>query len=171
MTDEKGELAEGFRILPKLEIHAHFRVSMRVSTVEELLVVQGWVSSDAKCLAQAMVIPRDADGVPLEPSAFEGFFIVKQAQINTPALCRWSVREFLEDCASDGMVYAELRTGGEDLESVRTIIEGFAEAKDAGIDCVSKLILSIKRDKPAHFAHDVVSNSIVLKDLIPPPAT
>ena len=115
-------LDEGFRSLPKVELHAHLEGSIRVATVEELLRSQG--REDAVDRAAAMVIPRGSDGMPVEPTPFEGFAIVREAQISTPELCRRCVREFLVDCAADGVVYAELRTGGEDREWLEHILDG-----------------------------------------------
>eukprot|EP00931_Biecheleriopsis_adriatica_P114857 TRINITY_DN90741_c0_g1_i1.p1 TRINITY_DN90741_c0_g1~~TRINITY_DN90741_c0_g1_i1.p1 ORF type:complete len:374 (+),score=66.83 TRINITY_DN90741_c0_g1_i1:68-1189(+) len=153
----------GLRSLPKVELHADLGGSIRVSTVEELLVANGWSSVAAAKRAAEMVIPKDKDGIPIEPCPFEGFQIANQANINTPELCHRVVREYLEDCAADGVVYAELRTGGEDRDWMEQILKGFDEAKLAGVDCVARLILSIKRDKPAALAEKVVDNAIALK--------
>merc|ERR1719240_988285 len=125
-------------------------------------MAQGYTDIEATQRAQTMVIPCGADGVPIEPRVFEGFQISRSA-LNGEADVRRAAREYLEDCAMDGIEYVEMRTGGEDRRCLEVILEGFREARAAGITTSARLISSMKRDKDPMLAQQVASNAIELK--------
>jgi adenosine deaminase len=147
----------GFVSLPKVEVHAHVGGSARRDTVEELLRAHGHLNPRGR--AAAMVIGREPDGVPLEPTPYFGFAIVNEA-VREPAHVARIVAEYLHDCALDGIHYAELRTGGTNRAHLEAVLEAMQQQRQVA----AALIISVKRDAPADAAWSTVRNAVELRD-------
>ncbi|WP_193214558.1 adenosine deaminase [Luteolibacter marinus] len=142
-----------FRRLPKVLLHEHLDGGLRPATIIELAGDQGYRGLPTTDPAElAAWFHRGAQRGNL-PEYLEGFAHTIAVMQTRDALARVA-REFLEDMAADGVVYAEVRfapvfhTGGglTQDEVVEAVIEGLeAGSKATGVEW--GLIICAMRDR------------------------
>lgn len=152
--------------LPKVELHAHLGGSSRQSTLLELLTNK-YGNEDGEKMATSVLIPKCTDGIQCEPEDYKGFSLISKAYSSLELTYRLTY-EYLEDCAADGIIYVELRTGGsskEKLEVVLAAMDDFEHKK--GTFPISRMIVSIKRDDSIENAWKSARNTIEIKNKRP----
>jgi adenosine deaminase len=151
-----------YQLLPKAELHAHLHGSIRMSTLVELVKECSALASEADAL-DAIAKARSAP--------FRVFGLIHQA-VCTEAAVRRITSEVVEDCASDGVDYLELRTtprvldaiscDGFDVDAaleryVLCVLETLAcMESEADTVITVRLLLSINRTAPLDMAQRVV---------------
>ena len=144
-----------FKSLPKVELHAHLGGSARQSSIEKWLRDYCDYSPDtASIRGRQMIIPR-VGGAPLEGEDYDGFAIVNEAHGDRLELIEQMVHEYLDDCFHDGIRYVELRTGGSNIERLRTIHKAMESSP-----IPARLIVSIKRSDTPDAAWLTVRNAV-----------
>lgn len=143
--------------VPKIDLHAHLNGSIRRSTLSELASSQNLDANTSR------IVSGDARSLV---EMFSVFNVIHKA-VRGPSVLRRIAREVLEDFASDGVVYLELRTTPRahsewDMDEegyVRAVLDGFQDyAAAAGVKgqqeqtttttCDARLLLSIDRKDP-----------------------
>ena len=143
------------RAIPKVALHDHLDGGLRASTVLELATEIGHElpASDAESLADWFFEAADSGSLVRYLETFDHTIAVMQTY---PALQRVA-REFVEDQAADGVVYAEARwapeqhlagglTMAQAVEAVRDgLAEGMAACAAAGHPIVARQLLTSMR--------------------------
>ncbi|EST06519.1 Adenosine/AMP deaminase domain protein [Kalmanozyma brasiliensis GHG001] len=154
-ADPSARRARFVRDLPKLELHAHLNGSIRRSTLLSLAASHGIDPSSAQILTRWPSTLSEAFSV----------FTVIHSCVTTLSDVERIAFEVGEDMASDGVVYAEIRStprameGGSLDDYVRAVLRGFGRYRlTSGVEgVVLRLILSIDRAKhTAADAQDIV---------------
>ena len=150
---------EVLRAFPKVALHDHLDGGLRASTVLELAAEIGHELpvSEAGALADWFFEAADSGSLVRYLETFEHTVAVMQ----TPAQLRRVAREFVEDQAADGVVYAEarwapeqhLRAGLTMAEAVEAVRDGLAEgmaacAADGRPIVVRQLVTSMRHGDP-----------------------
>ena len=126
------------RSLPKVSLHDHLDGGLRPATIIDLAAAAGHElpSTDPAALGQWFRESADSGSLPRYLETFDHTIAVMQTR---EALSRVA-REFVEDLADDGVVYAEIRwapeqhlRGGLSLDEA---VEAVQEGMDAGVDAV-----------------------------------
>ena len=137
-----------YKLLPKLDLHAHLHGSIRRNTLKEL------VGPDVE-------LPSCRDDLQ---GCFNIFKLIHEA-VNTLSLVERVTREVFEDFMHDGVIYAELRSTPRVLNdgtSKRAYLErliALAEEHNHhhGHDMIVRLIVSIDRGSSLEEAEDTLS--------------
>ncbi len=146
---------EVLRAIPKVALHDHLDGGLRASTVLELATGIGHElpATDADALARWFFEAADSGSLVRYLETFDHTIAVMQT---SPQLKRVA-REFVEDQAADGVVYAEARwapeqhlraglTMAEAVEAVRDgLSEGMAVCAAAGRPIVARQLLTSMR--------------------------
>ena len=126
------------RSLPKVSLHDHLDGGLRPATIIELAAEAGHQlpSTDPVALGEWFRTSADSGSLPRYLETFDHTVAVMQTR---GALVRVA-REFVEDLAEDGVVYAEIRWAPEQhLQaglSLDEAVEAVQEGINAGIDSV-----------------------------------
>jgi adenosine deaminase len=143
------------RTLPKVALHDHLDGGLRPATVVEEAQAIGHrlPTTDVDALGEWFYASADSGSLVRYLETFDHTIAVMQ----TAAQLRRVAREFVEDQAADGVVYAEARwapeqhlTGGltlrEAVEAVRDgLAEGMAACAEAGRPILARQILTSMR--------------------------
>jgi adenosine deaminase len=129
-------LLDGGRVdiatLPKVSLHDHLDGGLRPQTIVELADEVGLVlpEQDGEALGEWFSTQADSGSLP---KYLETFALTTGVMQTAPALVRVA-REFVQDLATDGVIYGEIRWAPEQhLERGLTLDEA-VEAVQAGID-------------------------------------
>lgn len=152
---------DGWVTLPKVELHAHLGGSSNPKTLLALLTDRYGQEKGAK-LASDVLIPRCADGIPCEPEGYRGFAVIKDAY-NSTSLIEKLLIDYLDDCASDGIAYVEVRTGGENVDKLDTILAVINKRELSETLPICRLIVSIKREGSTSDAWTTVRNAVAMR--------
>ena len=126
------------RSLPKVSLHDHLDGGLRPATIIELAEAAGHElpSTDPVALGKWFREAADSGSLPLYLETFDHTIAVMQTRENLARVAR----EFVEDLADDGVVYAEIRwapeqhlQGGLSLDEA---VEAVQEGLNAGVDTV-----------------------------------
>ena len=126
------------RSLPKVSLHDHLDGGLRPATIIELAEAAGHElpSTDPVALGKWFREAADSGSLPLYLETFDHTIAVMQTRENLARVAR----EFVEDLADDGVVYAEIRwapeqhlQGGLSLDEA---VEAVQEGLNAGVDAV-----------------------------------
>nr|WP_231712058.1 adenosine deaminase [Arthrobacter sp. zg-Y820] len=126
------------RSLPKVSLHDHLDGGLRPATIIELAAEVGHElpSTDPVALGEWFRESADSGSLPRYLETFDHTIAVMQTREGLSRVAR----EFVEDLADDGVVYAEIRwapeqhlQGGLSLDEA---VEAVQEGLDAGVDAV-----------------------------------
>ena len=126
------------RSLPKVSLHDHLDGGLRPATIIELAEAAGHElpSTDPVALGEWFREAADSGSLPRYLETFDHTIAVMQTRENLARVAR----EFVEDLADDGVVYAEIRwapeqhlQGGLSLDEA---VEAVQEGLNAGVDAV-----------------------------------
>ena len=126
------------RSLPKVSLHDHLDGGLRPATIIELAEAAGHElpSTDPVALGEWFRQAADSGSLPRYLETFDHTIAVMQTRENLARVAR----EFVEDLADDGVVYAEIRwapeqhlQGGLSLDEA---VEAVQEGLNAGVDAV-----------------------------------
>ncbi|NDK31061.1 adenosine deaminase [Nesterenkonia haasae] len=167
---------EGFeaqlRDLPKVSLHDHLDGSLRPSTLIELAAEIGHElpSSDPASLQETFRTNANSGDLLKYLEAFAHTTAVMQSAANL----RRVAREYVEDLAADGVIYAEVRwapeqhiAGGLTLdEAVEAVQDGLNEGAEAveendGVIAVGQLLSAMRQ---ADYAEDIVELALRHRD-------
>ena len=149
------ELAETIRGLPKAELHLHLDGSMRPETAVELAADAGIDLTLEEARARMIGPERCADQAELL-----GFFDLPIALLQTPEALRRVSAELVDDLATDGVRYAEVRwaprlhlergLGVSDvIEAVASGIASRAAARGPRTPLVGLVVTAMRSHPPA----------------------
>ena len=133
-----SDLNLDIRNLPKVSLHDHLDGGLRPATIIELAEAAGHVlpSTDPVALGEWFRESADSGSLPRYLETFDHTIAVMQTRENLARVAR----EFVEDLADDGVVYAEIRwapeqhlQGGLSLDEA---VEAVQSGLDAGVDAV-----------------------------------
>lgn len=155
-----------WRRLPKIELHCHFGGVARAETVAQLFLDQGDSKEKAWRKAGGVEIPANQDGLPREPKVgFRAFQIISEAHGGRQNGIERIANQLVQDLHNDGVIYAEIRTGGANASKVAKVLSAMEQAlQSQQSSCTVRYILSIKRDAPVSDARLTVDNAIGFKD-------
>ncbi|WP_120003100.1 adenosine deaminase [Nesterenkonia muleiensis] len=131
MTENPG-LDDQIRALPKVSLHDHLDGSLRPSTLIELATVIGHElpSTDPDELQDIFRTNADSGDLLKYLEAFTHTTAVMQTSENL----RRVAREYVEDLAADGVVYAEVRWAPEQHIAGGLTLDEAVEAVQAGLN-------------------------------------
>lgn len=146
------------RSLPKVALHEHLDGSLRPATVQDLAREAGvdLPSDDPRRLGEWFAEQAAAGSL----EAYLETFVLTVAVMQTPEALTRVAREFVEDLANDGVIYAEVRwapeqhtSGGMSMaEAVEAVAEGLEQGEDAAEEAGRSIrvgqILSAMRQGP-----------------------
>ena len=143
-----------YKLLPKLDLHAHLHGSIRRATLEELL-------------GPSVTLPSCRDDLQ---GCFNIFKLIHQA-VNTLPLVERITKEVFADFMGDGIIYTELRSTPRPLPDGTTKIayleKLIALTEDHnyhhGHDMLVRLVVSIDRGTNLQDAEDTLS---IVKSLV-----
>lgn len=156
ITPEAADLAEHIRELPKVSLHDHLDGSLRPATLIELAAGIGHQlpSTDPEELQEIFRANADSGDLVKYLEAFAHTTAVMQSAENL----RRIAREYVEDLAADGVIYAEVRwapeqhvAGGltldEAVEAVQTGLDEGADAlaADGGVMVIGQLLSAMRQ--------------------------
>ncbi|MCC9205333.1 adenosine deaminase [Arthrobacter sp. zg-Y769] len=120
------------RSLPKVSLHDHLDGGLRPATIVELAAAVGHTlpSTDPAGLAEWFRESADSGSLPRYLETFDHTIAVMQTR---ESLIRVA-REFVEDLAADGVVYAEVRWAPEQHVRAGLSLDEAVEAVQAGIE-------------------------------------
>jgi len=158
------------RSLPKVSLHDHLDGGVRPDTVVELAAAAGidLPASDGEGLAAWFAEQCGTGSLPEYIATFDVVLGVMQTRENLVRIAR----EFVEDLAADGVVYAEVRwapelhtVGGLSLQDAFDAVqEGFEDGEDAADDRgheirVNQLVTAMRNgDRSLEIAKLAVAN-------------
>ncbi len=121
-----------FRDLPKVSLHDHLDGGLRPSTIIELAAEAGHElpATDAEALGNWFRESADSGSLPRYLETFEHTLAVMQTR---EALIRVA-REFVEDLAEDGVIYAEVRYAPEQHQRQGLSLDDVVDAVQEGLD-------------------------------------
>lgn len=121
-----------FRDLPKVSLHDHLDGGLRPSTIIELAAEAGHElpATDAEALGNWFRESADSGSLPRYLKTFEHTLAVMQTR---EALIRVA-REFVEDLAEDGVIYAEVRYAPEQHQRQGLSLDDVVDAVQEGLD-------------------------------------
>ena len=121
-----------FRDLPKVSLHDHLDGGLRPSTIIELAAEAGHElpATDAEALGNWFRESADSGSLPRYLETFEHTLAVMQTR---EALIRVA-REFVEDLAEDGVIYAEVRYAPEQHQRQGLSLDDVLDAVQEGLD-------------------------------------
>lgn len=121
-----------FRDLPKVSLHDHLDGGLRPSTIIELAAEVGHElpATDAEALGNWFRESADSGSLPRYLETFEHTLAVMQTR---EALIRVA-REFVEDLAEDGVIYAEVRYAPEQHQRQGLSLDDVVDAVQEGLD-------------------------------------
>lgn len=166
------EIAEKIRSLPKVSLHDHLDGSLRPSTLLDLAAEAGLElpRDDAAELAEYFRANADSGSLPKYLEAFGHTTAVMQ----TAAQLQRVAREYVEDLARDGVVYAEVRWAPEQHveqglsldETVEAVQQGLNEgveavAAEGGVIIVGQLVTAMRQ---ADRAEEIVELAVRHRD-------
>lgn len=127
-----AKLEEQLRNLPKVSLHDHLDGSLRPSTLVELAAEIGHElpTSDPEALAETF--SRNANSGSLEK--YLEAFAHTTAVMQTAQNLRRVAKEYVEDLAADGIVYAEVRWAPEQHQQQGLSLDEAVEAVQAGLE-------------------------------------
>lgn len=133
-----SDLFLDIRSLPKVSLHDHLDGGLRPATIIELAASAGHElpSTDPVALGEWFRESADSGSLPRYLETFDHTIAVMQTREGLARVAR----EFVEDLAEDGVVYAEIRwapeqhlRGGLSLDEA---VEAVQEGLDAGVESV-----------------------------------
>ncbi|GAA1453629.1 adenosine deaminase [Nesterenkonia lacusekhoensis] len=127
-----AKLEEQLRNLPKVSLHDHLDGSLRPATLVELAAEIGHElpSQDPEELAETF--SRNANSGSLEK--YLEAFAHTTAVMQTAANLRRVAKEYVEDLAADGIVYAEVRWAPEQHQAEGLSVDEAVEAVQTGLE-------------------------------------
>lgn len=134
MTTSTGsaDLHEQLRQLPKVSLHDHLDGGLRPSTLVELAAEIGHELPETDPDALAVRFRENANSGSLEK--YLEAFAHTTAVMQTAANLRRVAREFVEDLAADGVIYAEVRWAPEQHLQQGLSLDEAVEAVQAGLN-------------------------------------
>ncbi|GAA1816479.1 adenosine deaminase [Nesterenkonia flava] len=134
MTTSTGsaDLRDQLRALPKVSLHDHLDGSLRPSTLVELAAKVGHELpvTDPEELAQRFAANAASGSLEKYLEAFAHTTAVMQTAENL----RRVAREYVEDLAADGVIYAEVRWAPEQHQEQGLSLDEAVEAVQAGLN-------------------------------------
>ncbi len=120
------------RSLPKVSLHDHLDGGLRPATIIELAEAAGHKlpSTDPVALAEWFRESANSGSLPRYLETFDHTIAVMQSRENLARVAR----EFVEDLADDGVVYAEIRWAPEQHLQGGLSLDEAVEAVQAGLD-------------------------------------
>ncbi|GAA3289883.1 adenosine deaminase [Arthrobacter citreus] len=120
------------RNLPKVSLHDHLDGGLRPATIIELAEAAGHElpSTDPVALGEWFRESADSGSLPRYLETFDHTIAVMQTRENLVRVAR----EFVEDLADDGVVYAEIRWAPEQHLQGGLTLDEAVEAVQAGLD-------------------------------------
>ncbi|HOA87988.1 MAG TPA: adenosine deaminase [Propioniciclava tarda] len=160
------------RALPKVALHEHLDGALRPATVVELAAEDGHQlpTTDPDALGRWFFDAADSGSLVRYLETFEHTLACMQTREHLVRV----TREFVEDSASDGIVYVEARWAPEQhlrgglsladaVEAVRDgLVEGMDAAASAGRPLVAQQIVSSMRHLPPR--RDVAELAVIYRD-------
>ncbi|CAD6192154.1 unnamed protein product [Caenorhabditis auriculariae] len=148
-----GQSNCNFKLLPKVELHAHLNGSISLKTIRELLEKQ----SD-----------RPEEYVLQQPVNMEDFFLLFpliQELTQKPEALRKATHDVIEEFAEDNVIYLELRTTPKNTpftnkkQYVEIVLEAIEKSNER-LKMLTTLILSIDRKQSVEEAAETVDLAI-----------
>ncbi|KAD3515175.1 adenosine deaminase [Arthrobacter yangruifuii] len=120
------------RSLPKVSLHDHLDGGLRPATIIELAAAVGHTlpSTDPAALGEWFRDSADSGSLPRYLETFDHTLAVMQTRDGLVRVAR----EFVEDLAADGVVYAEVRWAPEQHLQAGLSLDEAVEAVQAGIE-------------------------------------
>jgi adenosine deaminase len=127
-----SDLHLDIRSLPKVSLHDHLDGGLRPATIIELAEAAGHKlpSTDPVALAEWFRESANSGSLPRYLETFDHTIAVMQSRENLARVAR----EFVEDLADDGVVYAEIRWAPEQHLQGGLSLDEAVEAVQAGLD-------------------------------------
>ena len=127
-----SDLHLDIRSLPKVSLHDHLDGGLRPATIIELAEAAGHKlpSTDPVALAEWFRESANSGSLPRYLETFDHTIAVMQSRENLARVAR----EFVEDLADDGVVYAEIRWAPEQHLQSGLSLDEAVEAVQAGLD-------------------------------------
>jgi len=147
---------EQLQEFPKVSLHDHLDGALRPATIAELAAEIGHKlpATDPDDLRRWFAESADSGSLARYLETFDHTIAVMQ----TPAQLRRVAREFVEDLASDGVIYGEARwapaqhtrAGLSTAQAIEAVRDGLAEGMDAcarrGTEIIVRQLLTAMRD-------------------------
>lgn len=130
--DAIDDLVDHIRTLPKVSLHDHLDGSLRPSTLIELAAEVGHALPEQDPDALAQRFRENADSGSLEK--YLEAFAHTTAVMQTAENLRRIAREYVEDLAADGVIYAEVRWAPEQHQLQGLSLDEAVEAVQAGLE-------------------------------------
>lgn len=150
------QLSSGIKNMPKSELHLHLGGAWPLQYLKEVSNPQDF---QELCGMLNQIHHREMD----YHSAFQVFHLTNKI-VNTDAKVTNGVIALCKDLLADQVAYVEIRTGlknlGSDLEGyLQAVLKGIEEGT-YGTSLQVGLILSLRRDTPAHIAEKTIDLAI-----------